>query len=100
MLLEPFEDFKAGDFGHFEIEEQKRWNWKTAAVSETIRAPQITDGPLAVWNVQNGTGEACLLKGAPEKKDIVGIIISHKDCGLRTHNGRIATGFAGSRQLA
>jgi len=32
------------------------------------------------------------LKGAPKKKNIVGIIISHKDCGgLRAHNVRIAT---------
>src|SRR6266571_3331503 len=98
VFLQPLEDFKSDDFGHFQIEEQKRRNWEADSIRESIGTAQVTDGPLAVRNFYDGAREACLLKGAPEKKHVVGIIVSHKDCGLRTHNIRIATGCAGSRQ--
>jgi hypothetical protein len=79
LLVQPSEDFKAGNDGHFKVEQEKAGKGELRAVGKWWAAGEVVDAFLAVWNVDELVVWNGLLKGFADEENIVWVIFGQED---------------------
>jgi len=74
LSAKPGEEFKAADFGEFEVEEDEAREWKLVTVGERARAGEVVHGRLAVGDAVEGALDAGPFEGKLDKFD-VGLLV-------------------------